>query len=113
MRRAPCRVTVAPSLWPARKRALRLPQRLRSVRAAMIEEALVFGTQQNADERGRDIRQAHPRQAPPALIDAQLLDRLAVTVEQYGFGGDKLPLNLVVSRQREAKRSNQCEHHAQ
>jgi hypothetical protein len=44
----------------------------------------------------------HPWQAPAALVHAQLLNRLAVAIEQNGFGGEEVVLDFVVCGESEA-----------
>jgi hypothetical protein len=43
----------------------------------------------------------HPWQPPPALIHRAFLNRLAVTVEQTGLGGERSRARLCRMRQRE------------
>ena len=67
----------------------RLPERARQrepVDAAMLVEALVFGREHGARERGRDVGERHPIAAAPLVIDANARQRLAAAVEQPRVG---------------------------
>jgi len=56
------------------------------VDAVMIVESPVFGRNDGAGERGRDVGESDPLQAPPRRVHAHLVDDAAVTVQEQGIG---------------------------
>ncbi len=56
------------------------------VDAAVLAEAAVLGRDHRRNERGRDAIERHPLEAPSRRIGTQLVERLAVPVEEHALG---------------------------
>ena len=61
------------------------------VHAAVLVEALVLRADDGLHERRRHLIQRHPVQPPAVHVHAQLVDHLAVAVEQHAFAADPAP----------------------
>jgi hypothetical protein len=86
---------------PADRRQERDP-----VDAGVPTEPLVLGAKDRRDERGRNLRERNPRQAPAAEIGADLLKDLAVAVEEKPLGGEiRIPNRL--ERRKDSRRGEE------
>ncbi len=82
------------------------------VDAVMIMESPVFGRNDGAGERRRDVGERNPLQAPPRRVHAHLVDDAAVPVQEQRHrrgGAKRAPLQrMEATARRDTVRRRQC-----
>jgi hypothetical protein len=74
-------------------------------------ESTILGHNDGGTKGGGNIRQRHPLEPPPASVGSQLMNDLAVPVQQNEFGSDPGVDDLLERRKADAGACHYKEHH--